>query len=566
VQSTIFRNLPLAFALVLLAIPARAQYPRDAAANKKIREAIEVHYLATEFDKAEGVLTGTIAACADKCSPQVLARAWMYVGTVRGGAKNDIAGAKEAFARAKQLDPGVKLDAEVATPETQKAFAEVAGGAAPAAAPDAAAGPEPPGAEPAAPSGEPITLECTPTVMEVETRRPIPVECQIELEGGTLELRFKPAGEDWQSLPMGRKGEGFRAEIPCDKTTVSGTFRLFVRAKDKSGDEVAAWGSKANPIQIALVEKSAQPPPSFADGTAPPRCAAKEDCPPNFPGCNEKPAESCTTDSDCAGGVCVDGKCDADAAKGNAYRKNWLGLHVAQDLTFVGGTDICTQASQNDDSFACYYAGSRSGAYVDEPYPGNDTSSSLVLATTRVLLSYDRALSPHWLAGVRVGYAFGGGPRSGRDVIYDSDGRIVQVVEEGLAFLPIHAELRVSHWFGSDVLSKQGFRPYVHAGGGLAQVDAKVETQVRDCGLIGPRGSPEYADCASGAIPSSDPRLREVTLDAWKKLGQGFATVGGGVVYAFTERFGIQLNLNLMLTLPATGFVIEPSLGATMGF
>jgi hypothetical protein len=564
VPSTILRFFPVALACLLFSLPARGQYTRDEAANKKIRQAIDVHYLQTEFEKAEGVLTGTIAACAEKCSPQLLARAWMYVGVVRGSALNNMAGAKEAFAKAKALDPKVKLDAELATPETQKAFAEVPGGA--EAAPEPA--PEAPAAAPeaAAPAGEAAALECTPNVMEVETRRRIPVECKIDLEGGSLELRFKPAGEDWQSLAMSRHGESFRAEIPCDKTTASGTFRLFVRAKDKSGDEVAAWGSKANPIQIALVESSAQEPPAFEGASAPQRCEAKEDCPPNFPGCNEKAPQACSDDSDCASGVCFDGKCSADAAKGNAYRKNWIGLHVAQDLTFVGGTDICTQASQNDDSFACYYAGSRSGAYVDDPYPGTDTSSSLVLATTRILLSYDRALSPRWLAGVRAGYAFRGGPPSGRDVTYNTDGSITEVVDEGLAFLPVHIEARISHWFGADPLSKRGFRPYLHAGGGLAQVDAKVETPVRDCGLLAPRGSAEYTACANGEIPASDPRLTEVKLDAWKKLGQGFVTAGGGAVYAFTEELGLQLNLNLMLTLPVTGFVIEPSLGAVMGF
>jgi hypothetical protein len=566
VHSIIFRVLPFALALSLLSFPARGQYTRDEAANKKIRQAIDVHYLATEFEKAEAVLTGTIAACAEKCSPQLLAKAWMYVGIVRGSALNNMAGAKEAFAKAKALDPKVKLDAELATPEAQKTFAEVAG-AAEAAAPESA--PETAAAAPketAAPEGEAVALECTPSVMEVETRRRIPVECKVDLEGGSLELRFKPAGEEWQSLAMNRQGESFRAEIPCDKTAVSGTFRLFVRVKDKSGDEVAAWGNKANPIQIALVESSAQEPPAFDGASAPQRCEAKEDCPPNFPGCNEKAAQACSDDSDCSSGVCFDGKCTGDAAQGNGYRKNWIGLHVAQDLTFIGGTDICTQASQNDDSFACYYAGSRSGAYVDDPYPGTDTSSSLVFATTRVLLSYDRALSPHWLAGVRVGYAFGGGPPSGRDVVYDTEGRITEVVDEGLAFLPIHVEARVSHWFGAGVLSKTGIRPYVHAGGGLAQVDAKVETPVRDCGLFAPRESAEYAACASGQIPSSEPGLQEVKLDAWKKLGQGFITAGGGAVYAFTERFGLQLNLNLMLTVPVTGIVVEPSLGAVMGF
>ncbi len=48
-------------------------------------------------------------------------------------------------------------------------------------------------------------------------------------------------------------------------------------------------------------------------------------------------------------------------------------------------------------------------------------------------------------------------------------------------------------------------------------------------------------------------------------MGQGFITGGGGVVYAFTENLGAQLNLNLMVMLPTSGFVIQPSLGVVYG-
>ena len=97
-------------------LPAFAQYTRDNAASKKIDEAINEHYLATDFDKAEQVLTGTINACGDKCSPAVLGKAWMYVGIVRGSGKNDQASAKDAFQKALALDPSTKLDVQLATP------------------------------------------------------------------------------------------------------------------------------------------------------------------------------------------------------------------------------------------------------------------------------------------------------------------------------------------------------------------------------------------------------------------------------------------------------------------
>src|SRR6185295_14288488 len=96
--------------------------PRDAAANQKIDEAINTHYLATEFDKAEALLKGVLEACEDRCSPNVKARAWMYVGIVRGSGRQDIAGAQDAFQQGLALDPTVKLDDALATPAVRSAF------------------------------------------------------------------------------------------------------------------------------------------------------------------------------------------------------------------------------------------------------------------------------------------------------------------------------------------------------------------------------------------------------------------------------------------------------------
>jgi hypothetical protein len=120
VQQSFLSLIVLALALLFPQL-ASAQYTRDAAANRKVDEAINMHYLATDFDKAEGVLMGTVKACEDKCSPQTLARAWMYIGIVRGSGKSNIGGAKEAFQSAVALDASVKLDVALATAETQAA-------------------------------------------------------------------------------------------------------------------------------------------------------------------------------------------------------------------------------------------------------------------------------------------------------------------------------------------------------------------------------------------------------------------------------------------------------------
>src|SRR5947207_2422115 len=74
--------------------------PRDKAAQKKIEEAIYTNFLNTDFDGAEGLLLGTIRACEDKCSPALVAKAWMYVGVIRGSGRNDLAGAQDAFTTA----------------------------------------------------------------------------------------------------------------------------------------------------------------------------------------------------------------------------------------------------------------------------------------------------------------------------------------------------------------------------------------------------------------------------------------------------------------------------------
>lgn len=565
--------------LVLFAAPASAQYTRDAAANKKIDEAINTHYLATEFDKAESVLTGTIKACEDKCSPQTLAKAWMYVGIVRGSGRNDQNGAREAFSQAMALDPAVKLDSGLATPETQASFnSSGGGGAVETPSTPAAAGNS--GGDAAGGNG----LDCTPSVSEVETRRPIPVQCKSDEEVTSLELRYKAFGsETWKTVRMEHKGMSFRAQVPCDATQTAGTLKVYVQGKDVKGEVVSNWGNKNEPIEIQLVEQSTAEPPSYDDADPPARCAAKEICPPDFPGCDAggggaaaagascksssecktgllcidgtcDTAPSCSTNSDCASGSCEDGKCTAGEGSGVIARKPkkiWVGFHVAQDWVLFGGEKPCL----GDAKFACYLTNSSTQPYDTANFQTTDVgkiSNGLVLATTRFLLSLDYAVIPSLTLGVRAGFAIGGGPPSGRKVEWDSPGglTVVKVDDPGKSFLPFHAEVRAAYWFGKNALAKRGFRPYLQVGGGLAQVDAKVIVKVEDNG----------SEAARMQNPPTD-----TTADAWKKLGTVFLEGGGGVVYAFTPSFGLQLNLNAMMMLGSSGFALEPSLGAVVG-
>jgi hypothetical protein len=97
-------------------------------------------------------------------------------------------------------------------------------------------------------------------------------------------------------------------------------------------------------------------------------------------------------------------------------------------------------------------------------------------------------------------------------------------------------------------------------------VDAKLPVTARNCAQrangSGPVDPQEYTDCM--ATPPRGEGF-PVNLDAYKKLGQGFATLGGGAVFAITPKLGVQLNVNFMVLFPSSGFAIQPSLGGVYG-
>jgi hypothetical protein len=575
--------LLLAFALLFGASRSSAA-PRDNAANQKIEEAINKFYLATEFDKAETLLKGVLEACEDRCSPAVKARAWMYVGVVRGSGRQDMAGAGEAFQQAITLDPQVKLDDALATPAVRQAFATAAGGGAPAA------GKEEPAPAAATPSGG--GMECTPNVKEVESQRPIPVACTTDEPAAKVTLRYLAFGGDkWQSVALTKKGEYWQGEVPCSDTGATGKIKFYVQAQDKDGTELDSSGNKATPNAIDIVATTTEEPPSYPGQTAPAKCMEASACPddmigtPACPGtgkgrgnkgwgapCNVsnecdtgllctpgdngrtcESAPSCDNDDSCPSGtVCKGGTCDvpvdnggeAEKPEGPAepYKKNWLGLHFAGDIAFLSGKGVCTSGD-----YTCYYGGDvpvDGRGIIAKNYSGNLNGGG-TLATVRVLFSYERLFSQHIGLEGRLGFAFNGGPKAA----------------DGTSFLPLHAEARLKYWFRNEGFSKKGFRPFVLLGGGIAQVDGKLTVSVGDCTVPGSTPpvavNPTCQATGSGAHPAK--------LIAYKKLGQSFITVGGGAMYAFNEKHGLVLNLNLMYMLGSSGPVIEPSLGYELG-
>jgi hypothetical protein len=255
-----------------------------------------------------------------------------------------------------------------------------------------------------------------------------------------------------------------------------------------------------------------------------PKGRGSVDCPPDFPGCEaltDEPAPS------------------EEESKGSDLGvRNWISAALQQDfLTFSGGSGVC--GPDRPEELSCFRAGDtfRPGTADNTAGSGGSVAGGLRFATTRLLLGYDRTLFPNVALGVRVGYAFGGGPAE----------------PDGAAFVPIHAEVRGTYWFGPIQLGK--FRPYATVGGGLAQVDSSVTTQVVDRCPDNNQNPP----CSVGQIA-----LSRVTV--WKKTGTTFVGLGGGALYPLSDHSGINAELKAVLLFPSSGTSVALQAGYQHGF
>jgi hypothetical protein len=223
------------------------------------------------------------------------------------------------------------------------------------------------------------------------------------------------------------------------------------------------------------------------------------------------------------------------AASGRFEVKNWVGVHLATDVAYVKGDEIC----DDNDAFACFYNKDleypREGETPLEGQAGSIDGGFAGGTTFRILGSFERLLHPFFGLEARVGFAISRTPAlSGSDV----------------TFFPFHGELRGKVWFLKNI-SGQALRPSALLGGGIAQIDTQVNAAVNR--QFPGQGQPE------GPTESRE-------LETYNRLGIGFVTTGVGAVYVIKDHFGINLNVNAMYTMPVSGFVIEPSLGGVYGF
>jgi hypothetical protein len=135
-------TLGLVLAAFFVAGLAFGAKPKDAQAQKAIKEAVEKDFLETRFDAAETTLRGAIAKCGqDGCTPSVKAKLLAALGSVLAAGKRQLGDARDTFVEALLIDKAITPNPDIASPEADFAFEQAkkqlgkGGGKAPADSP-----------------------------------------------------------------------------------------------------------------------------------------------------------------------------------------------------------------------------------------------------------------------------------------------------------------------------------------------------------------------------------------------------------------------------------------------
>jgi hypothetical protein len=531
--------LGASFGLLLAGWEARslAAGANDQEARNLRQQAIMNDYLAMQFDAAVEKLEKALDLCAaDQCSPSLVARLHRDLGVVYVAGLEDIEEGKAEFISALNIDPSIVLDKDLTTDKVSAVFEEVKG----VLAEDRAKKKKEDDQKRAITAPGDI-IHVPPPESQVQTALPIYAELKEGITAQKLKVRFKTATGDWESVEMKKVGTGWGVQIPCK--TIGASPRMveyFIQAYSGE-DVVASIGAQTVPLTVQTKTKLAGPPPSLPGQNPPGQCI--DECPPGQPGCGAVKGAECMGDEDCSEGlVCTNRVCAPKLEPSQKLgRRSWLSLAFQQDLMYVGAEDlICSGNNQ----WNCYWAnGTFYGGIPDEVAGNKIKSSGFIAATMRVLVGFDYLMSPNLSLGARVGFAFGGEPQN---------------------FMPAHVEARGAYWFIRRSL-QPGFRPYLVAAGGLANVaghiGVKVTQSVATCRTNGLCPGP-------GPVPpdQDDSFTQPMTLSAWRKSGPVFLGVGLGGLYEFSQNLGGYLELKGAYMLPSAAPTMAIQIGGSYGF
>jgi hypothetical protein len=208
-----------------------------------------------------------------------------------------------------------------------------------------------------------------------------------------------------------------------------------------------------------------------------------------------------------------------------------LALYAEGDLALTTAVNqVCSPAGPA--SWTCFDAnGARYGG-VPQPHMDNDNvRPGLLPSTLRLVAAYDRLVSSRLSAGLRLGWAFGGGPTP----------------PGGSAFLPLHVEARLS--FAWPRLGALPVSPFAFVAGGIEEVDTRTSVLVVE------------VPCSTDYSPRCARRL-----SAWHRAGFGFAGAGAGVRFAMGEHVSFIGDVRASVTFGGLAFVLTPELGGAYLF
>lgn len=209
-------------------------------------------------------------------------------------------------------------------------------------------------------------------------------------------------------------------------------------------------------------------------------------------------------------------------AAGDVPPRSFLGAALGADFLFVPTvSSVCSPSHlspAHGPSFDCYGPDGKPLQSTTEGKNGA-VAGGYSTGTSRVVLSFDRAFTEHFRAGLRVGMAFDPTP---------------------IAHFPLHAEAKVAHVFG---LPRAGaWRLELFAGLGVARVTGHMKASVID-------------DKTNAAVP----------VDVYVSAGSLFGSGGAGLVYQPTASLEIEASLELMGLLPQAAVSLTPWIAARFG-
>jgi hypothetical protein len=223
---------------------ARADAENSAAVDKvtKANKRAVDEYQNLNFDEARKILKDALDFAGENGleAHPVTARTYVHLGVVLLAGFKQTEEAVKLFRKALQIQPDIKLDKLLATPEIQEVYDQ--------AVKEASEKPKPPS------SGEGITHE---PIGKSPQGAPIVVKATVDSGVGAKKviLSFSADGaEDFAEKEMKEDPEGsgnYVAEIPSSATQ-GGIIDYFIEAEDDDGKVLVAKGSSDHTLKIAL--------------------------------------------------------------------------------------------------------------------------------------------------------------------------------------------------------------------------------------------------------------------------------------------------------------------------